>query len=85
MVSTLEENEDYLKGYEDGITAQKDVVVDAYYDGYRRGYRDARKEHSEYRWYSGIMFGIVGVILGGITVYMTGTQPKSVDIVFGKR
>jgi len=77
-------NTEYQNEYEDRLTAEQDTIVDAYYEGYRRGHRDARKEYNTFGWYNGILIGTIGTLIGGWILHISGNQHKSVDISFGK-
>jgi hypothetical protein len=80
-----QESADYQKGYEDGIMVEQDSVVNAYYDGYRRGFRDARKDRYDNGWYNGLMIGTLGTFICGWVVHITSNQHKVLDVSFGKR
>lgn len=81
----MQESADYQKGYDDGLTAERDCIVDAYYDGYRRGYRDARADRYGFGWYNGLMIGTLGTLICGWIIHITSNQNKVLDITFGKR
>jgi hypothetical protein len=76
-----EENEDYRRGYEDGLMAEKDNIVDAYYDGYRRGHRAARKESYSYGLYTGVLIGAITTACCGVVMYITNTRTLSSTIL----
>lgn len=69
-----EKEAEYEKGYEDGIVAERDGIIDAYYDGYRRGFRDSRTERNGYSWYNGFMMGALVPFVCGALLLMTGAR-----------
>lgn len=79
--NNIEENDDYRQGYEDGISAEKDIIVRSYYDGYRRGYREARKESYSYGLFTGALIGAITTVCCGVAMYVTNTRPFSSGIL----
>ena len=81
----MEEIADYQQGYEDGIATERESNINAYHDGYRRGYRDSRADRYGFGWYNGLMMGTLGTIICGIVLHMTGASTKSNEIPYQKR
>jgi hypothetical protein len=80
-MSVLEENEDYQRGYDDGLAAEKETIVDAYYDGYRRGHRDGRRESYSYGLYTGVLIGTITTMCCGLAMYVTNSRSLSSAIL----
>lgn len=72
---SLDKNEIYNKGCNEGYNENKDVRNREYHAGYKQGYRDACEDRYWLGWYSGMMMGAL-LSFGGVLMYTTSKKSR---------